>query len=157
MACLPGWPPPGIGVQHPVPPECCTGERSGACILVVTYDWKHASEHVYAYTDATMTLLNPHQRWILACSLVPLVNLIRANQANADILVGFSQPSPLMTLLSMAAETTMVAETTTVATAANKGTPPHPEQEGIQIMEAYWLEISEAECIWRFRYFSVFS
>ena len=86
-----------------------------------------ALEHVYAYINATMTLLNPCQRRILACSLVPLVNLIRANQANADISVGFSQPSPLMTPPLTAAETTMVAETTTVATAANKGTPPHPE------------------------------
>ena len=64
--------------------------------------------------------------------------------ANADISVGFSQPSPL-TLPLMAAETAM---------AADKGTPPHPEQGGIRIMEAYFLEISEVECIWRFRYFS---
>ena len=107
----------------------------------VTRDWKHASEHVYAYTSATMTRLNPRQRQVLACSLVPLVDLMRAN-ATMSVCI---PPPPLMTLLSTPAMAAM---------AAGNETPPHPEQGGIRITEAYLLGILEAECIWRFRYFS---
>ena len=99
------------------------------------------SEHVYAYTSTTMTQLDPCQRWVLVCSLVPLVDLMWANAAmSVGILL-----SPLMTLPSTPAMAAM---------AAGNKTPPHPEQGGVQITEAYLLEISEVECIWRFRYFS---
>ena len=88
-----------------------------------------------------MTQLDPRQRRVLACSLVPLVDLMRAN---ATMSVGIPPP-PWMTLLLTPAMAAM---------AAGNETPPHPEQGGAQITEAYLLEILEAECIWRFRYFS---
>ena len=84
----------------------------------VTRDWKHASEHAYAYTSATMTRLDPRQGQVLVCSLVPLIDLM---QANATMSVGIPLP-PRMTLLSTPAMAAM---------AAGNETPPHPEQGGV--------------------------
>ena len=112
---------------------------SRACKLVVSHDM-HRNMHM-------MPPLNPHQRWVLTCTLIPLINLIGA-PANAAMLVGFSESSPLITLTSMHALATIAAM------ADDNETSPHPEQGGVRIMEAYLLGISEAECIWRFRYVS---
>ena len=67
---------------------------------------------MYASLTATMTL-DPHQRWFLVSSLVPLVNLMWPNSA---MLVGDSQ---LLIPLAM------------VAMQANNKTPPYPEQGGV--------------------------
>ena len=94
-----------------------------------------------------MPPLNPHQRQVLVCTLIPLIDLIGA-PANAAMLVGFSESLPPITLTSMPALATIAA------IADNNETPPHPEKGGVRITEAYLLGISEAECIWRFRYVS---
>src|SRR6266481_108433 len=38
------------------------------------------------------------------------------------------------------------------AVAADTKAPPHPQQGGEQITETYLWELTEAECIWQFRY-----
>ena len=55
-----------------------------------------------------MPPLNPQQRQVLACSLIPLINLIGA-PANAAMSVGFSESSPLITLMLMPALATITA------------------------------------------------
>ena len=83
----------------------------------------------------------------VVCTLIPLIDLIGA-PANAAMSVGFSESLPLIILMSMPALATIAA------IADDNETPPHPEQGGVQITEAYLLGISEAECILRFRYAS---
>ena len=112
---------------------------SGACKLVVSRDTR--------WNMHTMPPLNLHQRQVLACTLIPLIDLIGA-PTNAAMSVGFSESSPPITLTSTPALATIAAM------ADDNETPPHPEQGGIRITEAYLLGISEAECIWRFSYVS---
>ena len=71
-----------------------------------------------------MPPLNPHQRWVLACTLIPPIDLIGA-PANAAMSVGFSESSPPITL------TLTPALATIAAIADDNKTPPHPEQGGI--------------------------
>ena len=117
-------------------------QMSGACELVVSHDM-HWNTHMLIL----MPPLNPCQRWVLVCSLIPLIDLIGA-PANAAMSVGFSKSSPPITLMLTPALATIAAM------ADDNETPPRPEQGGVRIMEAYLLGISEAECIWRFRYVS---
>ena len=100
---------------------------------------KHASGNMLL--DATMSPPDPCQRHVLASVLVPLLDVMWAKagfQSNLqEPLIPISQP------------TSFVA----TVTAGNK-VRPHPEQGGEQITEAYLREMTEVECIWRFRYVS---
>ena len=104
-----------------------TLHMSGACKLVVSRD-THWNTH-------TMPPLNLHQRQVLACTLIPLIDLIGA-PTNAAMSVGFSESSPPITLLSTPALGTIAAM------ADDNETPPRPEQGGVRITEAYLLGIS---------------
>ena len=72
-----------------------------------------------------MPPLNPHQRWVLACILIPLIDLIGA-PANAAMSVGFAESSPPTTLTSTPALATIAA------IADDNETPPHPEKEAYE-------------------------
>src|SRR6266481_5782983 len=54
--------------------------------------------------------------------------------------VGISHPSLLNSFMLMG------------AVAADTKVPPHPQQGGEQITETYLWELTEAECMWQFRY-----
>ena len=79
-----------------------------------------------------MRHLHPQQRCILASVLFPLLDLMQAK-------VEVSHQVPL------------TAKLVAVAATAHTNIQPHPEQGGQQITEAYLQEMTEAECIWRFR------
>src|SRR6266481_8630290 len=117
---------------------------------------KHALEtHVgntHLLPDATMSHLNPCQRHALASAIFPLFDLIRPRESHPQVALTpisdfKSEPS-----ISGAAATVNM---TVIANANNPvPVPPHPKQGGERIMEAYLWEMTEAECIWRFRFVS---
>ena len=80
--------------------------------------------------------LNAHQKQLLSTSLIPLLDSMHASPAN----VGISHLSLLNSFMLVG------------AVAADTKVPPHPQQGGERITETYLWEITEAECIWRFRY-----
>src|SRR6266481_5525084 len=119
---------------------------SQACILDTTpqtHDWKHtlgthAGNRHWEHTSLfppTMCL-NACQKRLLSTSLIPLLDSMRASPAN----VGISHPSLPNSFVLVG------------AVAANTKVPPRPQQGGEQITETYLRELTEAECIWRFRY-----
>ena len=90
-----------------------------------------------------MNHLDACQRRVLACSLVPLLDLMQPDvRMSANAGISTNTNTHLESLLFSAG-----------VTCDNKVTP-HPAQGGERIMEAYLEEMKEAECIWRFRYVS---
>src|SRR6266481_2667225 len=80
--------------------------------------------------------LNACRKQLLLTSLIPLLDSMHASPAN----VGISHPSLPNSFVLMG------------AVAADTKAPPCPQQGGEQITETYLRELTEAECIWRFRY-----
>ena len=89
--------------------------------------------------DASMSPLDTCQRHALVASILPLLDTMKPN-------LDMSHQKPLDSPLCAAM----------VSADDNKyNIHPHPEQGGERITEAYLRGMSEAECIWRFRYASL--
>src|SRR6266481_4903761 len=80
--------------------------------------------------------LDARQKQLLSTSLIPLLDSMRASPAN----VGISHPSLPNSFVLVG------------AVATDTKAPPRPQQGGERITETYLRELTEAECIWRFRY-----
>src|SRR6266481_9705863 len=80
--------------------------------------------------------LNACRKQLLSTSLIPLLDSMCTSPAN----VGISHPSLLNSFVLVG------------AVAADTKAPPCPQQGGERITETYLWELTEAECIWRFRY-----
>src|SRR6266481_7621017 len=80
--------------------------------------------------------LDARQKQLLSTSLIPLLDSMRTSPAN----VGISHPSLPNSFVLVG------------AVAADTKAPPRPQQGGERITETYLQELTEAECIWRFRY-----
>ena len=119
--------------------ETCIGKHALGNTRQETHIGKHTLGNMLP--DASMSPLDTCQRHALVPSILPLLDL-NTMKPNVDM----SHQKPLDSLLHAA----MVS-----ADDNEYNVRPHPNQGGEQIMEAYLQGMSEAECIWRFRYASL--